>query len=368
VLIVGGGIGGMSCAIRLRALGAGVDLIDKDPQWRVYGAGITITGPTLRAFQQLGLLEDIKQHGFCSGDAKMFTVSGEFVGPLAIPRLAADIPSTGGIMRPTLHKILSARTLAEGVQVRLGVVVDQLTESRGGRVSVQFSDGSHGSYDLVVGADGAHSQMRKMLFPDAPAPRLTGQGSWRVVAPRTPDVVSAEFYFGGPHKVGLNPCSATQLYMFLLNHAPGNPYVAPQEQLQTLAGLMTDYGGRIATIRSQLGPQSSIVYRPLEALLMPAPWFVRRTVLIGDAVHATTPHLASGAGMAVEDALVLGDELEGAATVDAALARFMERRWDRCRIVVESSVRIGELEIAHSDPSEQQRLMTEASAALAAPL
>jgi 2-polyprenyl-6-methoxyphenol hydroxylase-like FAD-dependent oxidoreductase len=252
--------------------------------------------------------------------------------------------------------------------VRLGVVVDRLMESADGTVRVRFSDGREDSYDLVVGADGVQSQVRRLLFPDAPGPRFTGQGCWRVVAPRPPEVVSAEFYLGGPHKVGVNPCSATQLYMFLLNRLAGDFHIAPDEHLRTLQGLMQGYGGRIATIRAQLGPESSIVFRPLESVLVPAPWYRGRTVLIGDAAHATTPHLASGAGMAVEDALVLGDELDVADSVEAALRRFMERRWERCRLVVENSLKIGELEMAGSDPSEQQRLMGESSAALAAPL
>ncbi|MEL0211773.1 MAG: FAD-dependent monooxygenase, partial [Novosphingobium sp.] len=62
-LVVGGGIGGMASAISLAERGVKVDLIDLDPEWRVYGAGITITGPTLRAYSRLGLLEKIKHHG-----------------------------------------------------------------------------------------------------------------------------------------------------------------------------------------------------------------------------------------------------------------------------------------------------------------
>jgi len=333
VLVVGGGIGGMSCAIRLRALGFAVDLIDKDPGWRVYGTGITITGPTLRAFKQLGVLEEVKAVGFCSGNARVLTPTGELVGSVQVPELAPDIPANGGIMRPALHQILSSRTRVEGVPVRLGVTLRSLEQDSSG-VRVHTSDGATGEYDLVVGADGLHSQLRGLLFPDAPVPNYTGQGCWRVVAPRPPEVDGAELYLGGPHKVGLNPCSPTQLYMFLLQRAPGNPHVPGGDMLAMLRELMSSYGGRIGTIRSQLGPQSSIVYRPLETLLLPAPWYRGRIVLIGDAAHATTPHLASGAGMAVEDALVLAEELIGLGSIESALERFMERRWSRCRLVV----------------------------------
>jgi 2-polyprenyl-6-methoxyphenol hydroxylase-like FAD-dependent oxidoreductase len=80
-------------------------------------------------------------------------------------------------------------------------------------------------------------------------------------------------------------------------------------------------------------------------------------LLIGDAAHATTPHMASGAGISIEDALVLSEELQAAGAVVDALQRFEARRFARCRLVVENSVRIGELEQTHANPAELQRLM-----------
>lgn len=367
-LIVGGGIGGMSAAIRLRTMGIAVDLIDKDPDWRVYGAGITVTGPTLRAFKQLGLLDEIKASGFCSAGARVFTPAGEQVGEMHIPALEPGIPGQGGIMRPVLHKILSTRTVELGTQVRLGISVVQIEDKHGNAVSVRFTDGSAGNYDLVIGADGVNSHLRSLLFPNAAKPRFSGQGCWRVIAPRPPEVDRAEFYLGGPHKVGLNPCSQTQMYMFLLDSKTGKAHIDPADQQRVLYGLMEGYGGRIATIRANLDADSSINYRPLEPVLQSRPWHCGRTLLIGDAAHATTPHLASGAGMAVEDALVLGEALGNHQSLDAAFDAFTQRRWERCRLIVTNSIRLGELEMAGSLPEEQQRLMEESIAALAAPI
>ena len=87
-------------------------------------------------------------------------------------------------------------------------------------------------------------------------------------------------------------------------------------------------------------------------------------MLIGDAVHATTPHLASGAGIAIEDALVLSEELAAETDIERALTRFEERRWERCRLVVQNSVRIGHMEQTHADPGALQTLMAESEAAL----
>ena len=78
-------------------------------------------------------------------------------------------------------------------------------------------------------------------------------------------------------------------------------------------------------------------------------------VLIGDTVHATTPHLAAGACIGIEDALVLAEELGRATDVDRALEALQERRWERCRMVVENSARLGEIEISGGDKDEHSR-------------
>ena len=90
-LIVGGGIGGMAAAIALAERGVKVDLIDLDPEWRVYGAGITITGATLRAYKQLDMVEDIATHGAVFPGSAVFLFNGTFLRDLDEPvRVAAQ--------------------------------------------------------------------------------------------------------------------------------------------------------------------------------------------------------------------------------------------------------------------------------------
>jgi 2-polyprenyl-6-methoxyphenol hydroxylase-like FAD-dependent oxidoreductase len=91
-------------------------------------------------------------------------------------------------------------------------------------------------------------------------------------------------------------------------------------------------------------------------------------VLIGDTVHATTPHLASGACIGIEDAIVLAEELARGTSLEAALAAFQQRRWERCRLVVENSARLGEIEIGGGDKQEHARIMHESFHALAQPI
>ena len=103
ILIVGGGIGGMAAAIKLSEQGESVDLIDLDPDWKVYGAGITITGPTLRAYKHLDVVDDIAREGAITNKTKIFKFDGTFLRELDEPALEEGLPATGGIMRPVLH-------------------------------------------------------------------------------------------------------------------------------------------------------------------------------------------------------------------------------------------------------------------------
>lgn len=366
-LVVGGGIGGMSAAIALRRDGVAVDLVDLDPHWRVYGAGITITGATLRAFKALGILDEVAAHAYTGEGIQVCDRAGRPLRLVPTPAAGDGIPGCGGIMRPLLHGILSRRTLDAQANVRLGLTVDAITSDEHG-VEVRFSDGSPGRYDLVVGADGVFSRVRKLLFPAAPAPQYTGQCVWRIVAPRPREVTRRHFFLGGPVKVGLTPVSADQMYMFLLETTPRRPVLDDEALERELAALLAGYGGALDGIQQRRVPGTGIVLRPLEGFLLPWPWHLGRTLLIGDAAHPTTPQLASGAGMAVEDALVLAHELRSAATVEQAFAGFMARRYERCRLVVENSLEIGRREQRRAPIEEQTRLVEESLRVLAQPI
>lgn len=371
VLIVGGGIGGMSTAIVLGRAGWNVELIDIDPQWRVYGAGISVTRPTMRAFKRVGadVIDDIARDGFAGDGLRVCNMAGEPVSFVPDPELDdPETPGSGGIMRPVLHTILSNHVRAAGAKVRLGVTVDALTQDARS-VEAQFSDGTSGRYDLVVGADGLFSRVRSIIFPDAPTPQYTGQYIWRLFGPRPPEIDRRHFFLGGPVKVGIAPVSRDNLYLFMLENRRDRVMIPDEEAPARMKALLAGYGGIVGRLRDEIGPGSPIIVRPLEAFRLPAPWYVGRIVLIGDAAHPTTPHLASGAGMAVEDAVVLGEEFgRDGGDVPAVLARWEERRWARCRLVVDNSLEIGRLEQAGAPPSAQTELLQRSLAQLAQPI
>lgn len=368
ILIIGGGFSGMSAAIELCKRGAEVDLVEIDPGWRSYGAGISLGGATLRAFRQLGILDAFLREGNAADGVQALLPDGTPLATLPTPRVAGpDVPGSGAIMRPVLARILAEATRAAGAQVLLGQSFTRITQDAEG-VDVDFTDGQRRRYELVIGADGLYSKTREALFPDAPKPRYSGQAVWRAVLPRPPEVQGTMMWMGRV-KPGVNPVSKDEMYLFVTEHRPTNDHVDPAQFADMLRALLAPFPAPLVQrMREQIGLDSQIVFRPLEALLMPRPWYSGRAVLIGDSVHATTPHLASGACIGIEDALVLAEEVGRHADVNAALAAFEARRWERCRMVVENSLRLGEIEMTGGDKEEHARIMRESLIALTHPI
>jgi 2-polyprenyl-6-methoxyphenol hydroxylase-like FAD-dependent oxidoreductase len=368
-LIVGGGFSGMAAAIELRKRGFEVDLIEIDPQWRSYGAGISLGGATLRAFGVLGILERFLQRGYAADGVDLYAPHGAHLAQLPTPRIAGDnVPGGAAIMRPVLAKLMAEATLEAGVNVRLGCSFTALTQDDDG-VDVELTDGGKHRYDVVIGADGLYSRMRALLFPEAPKPRYSGQGVWRAVLPRPADLVRPAMWLGPKIKTGVNPVSETELYLFVTEDRETNFHIPLDQQPEMLRALLAPFPAPLMQqLRDQIGPHSQVIYRPLESLLLPHPWYRGRVVLIGDAVHATTPHLASGACIGIEDGLVVAEELGRAASVDEALRRFQERRYERCRMVVDNSDRLGVIEISGGDKQEHAAIMRASMMALAEPI
>lgn len=368
ILIIGGGIAGLTAAIALRQRGFLVDLIERDPTWSVYGVGIIQQSNVVRAVAALGVLDDYLAAGFGFDHVQMFGPDGAPIARIPSPRLAdSSYPANVGIGRPALHKVLGDRAKAAGTDVRLGLTAEEIAD-QGDTVAVRFSDGSTGRYSVVVGADGLYSRTRQLLLPAAPAPAFTGQAVWRYNFARDPNVDGLQVYHGRIG-AGLVPLSDTLMYLYLTSPEPDNPRFARDGLAAAMRQRMAGTAPRIQALAAQVTDDAAVVYKPLETLLVDGPWHKGRVVLIGDAVHATTPHLGQGAGMAIEDSLVLADEL--AARPDdpvAAFATFQGRRADRCRFIVESSRAVGDFQMGRRSALDYPALTREMFEITAAPL
>jgi 2-polyprenyl-6-methoxyphenol hydroxylase-like FAD-dependent oxidoreductase len=368
VLIVGGGIGGLCAAIALRRQGIEVDLIELKTEWTVYGVGIIQQSNVVREMAKLGVLDGYLDAAYAFEDVSINTTAGQQLVRIPGQRLAGpEYPANVGISRLALHKVLSETTVELGCHVRLGLSVESLKQDADG-VDVLFTDGSRARYALVVGADGVYSKVRGLLFGDKYQPRFTGQSVWRYNFPRLPEIDHLANYQGPAGNAGLVPLADDLMYMYLTSHEPTNPRMETSTLAAEMRARLSGFSGPIGELREQITDGAKVVYKPLEVVFVDEPWYRGRVLLIGDAAHATTPHLGQGAGMAIEDAVVLGEELSREAGMDSALQRFMTRRFERCKFIAESSVLAGDKEIAHDQSFDRIGLVKQMLARTAEPI
>jgi 2-polyprenyl-6-methoxyphenol hydroxylase-like FAD-dependent oxidoreductase len=362
VLIVGGGIAGMTLSVALKRASIPCEVVEIDPQWTVAGVGIALGGPALRALRVVGVLDQCVAKGFGYSHFDHCDANGNVTGTVQMPRInGPDYPATIGIMRQALHVVLQDAMTQAQVPIRLGVTINSLEQDSAG-VAVAFSDGTRGRYDLVVGADGAYSKVRDLVIGTEWRPKFTGQAVWRATVSRPAEVKARTSYQGPRHKAGYNPVSQDQMYIYFVQNLPELVRLADGALVAVLRELLSDFGGVLAKARDEIVDPEAIAYRPITSLIMPPPWHRGRVLLIGDAVHTTTPHMAAGAGIAVEDSVVLAELLAAGQSLPAVLDAFMARRYERCRLVVQNSFQLGEFEKtpnapgANPIPIEQQTI------------
>jgi 2-polyprenyl-6-methoxyphenol hydroxylase-like FAD-dependent oxidoreductase len=350
VLIVGGGISGFSSAIALHQQGVDVEIVELQKEWTIYHVGIIVQSNFVRALAQLGVGKEAVASGYSYKGWRFLDNDGNELGRNeGVSTAGAEFPADLGLARPALHHVLLNRVQQLGVPLRQGVTFDQIQHSDSG-AKVSFTDGTSGEYDLVVGADGAYSKLRDLIFDGRYKPTFTGQGVWRYNLPRPPDLEYAEAYIGDPSRsIGTVPLTNDTMYIFISVAEPGNPRFPVDSLAAEMRKRLDGYGRRLSEIASQIVDPRLVVYRPLEVCVLPSPWYKDRMLLIGDAAHSTTPHLGQGAAMAVEDAVVLAEEYAKAGTIEERLQRFMNRRFARAKYVSESSIQLGEWQM-HPSP------------------
>jgi 2-polyprenyl-6-methoxyphenol hydroxylase-like FAD-dependent oxidoreductase len=347
VLVIGGGAAGNAVTILLRRAGVTVDLIEARPDWNATtGSGITLQGNALRVLRELGVWDEVSASGYAFGSLGVTIPDGTVIHENEDIRTGGeDLPATLGMQRPRLQQILIDAVRASGATVRLGTTAETLEQDADG-VSVGFSDGTTGRYDLVIAADGLNSTTRAAIgIADKPEP--TGMAIWRTPAPRPKSVTRTDLAYGGPAYIaGYCPTSEDTIYAYVVEANRDRASIPPETYADEMRRLAQAYGGVWPEIVEHITDPAKVNYTWFDKLLVEGSWHRGRVVLVGDAAHCCPPTIAQGAAQSLEDASVLAELLTSGRDWDDDLFQaYYERRIPRVRTVVEASVQIGQWQL-----------------------
>jgi 2-polyprenyl-6-methoxyphenol hydroxylase-like FAD-dependent oxidoreductase len=338
ILVVGGGIAGLTLATALHQQGFQPELVERSRAFQATGAGIAVQPNGMRVLHALGLGTAIEQVGTRIHSWAFCDRQGEVLSETDLHGLWGDVGPFIGIARTELQQVLRAGAAA--VPSRLGTSVISLTQHEH-QVSVGMSSGETRDYDLVVGADGMASIVRRLALSTAP-PVSAGQMVWRSLAPiRTPGLGRVQFLLGEGCFFGLVPVGDRYTYGF--GNVTGPRFHDAQiGRLARLRQRFAAFGGPVQQYLAALSCDEQLHVSPIEWLESEW-WQGGRVVLIGDAAHASIPMMGQGGSLAMEDAWVLAEVLRCAASVEQALSGYVLRRrprvsWVRqqSRVVAES--------------------------------
>ena len=332
ILIVGGGIAGLSLATALHRQGYTPELVERSTAWPAVGAGINLPANGVRVLRALGVGEAVDRTGALLRRWGFFDQQGELLCETDLGELWRDVGPCLGIARVRLQEALL--TGAAAVPHRLGVSLTAMTQDDD-RVRVSLSGGGCGDYDLVVGADGIYSTVRELAVSSSP-PSYAGQMVWRSMIPTRPEgVVDMMVLVGDGRFFGLVPMGEGYTYGF--GAVDGKHFEEPcVGRLERFRRSFVGFGGPVPAYLAALQSDEQLHVGPIEWVELDE-WYRGRVVLIGDAAHAGPPHMGEGGCMALEDALVLGDCLRRADSVESALEAYVRRRRPRADWVQKQS-------------------------------
>jgi 2-polyprenyl-6-methoxyphenol hydroxylase-like FAD-dependent oxidoreductase len=338
-VVIGGGIGGLTAAAALHRRGWRVTVLERARSLEPVGAAISLAPNSLRALDVIGLGDEIRDLAAWAGDGGLRTPSGRwlsrssadaaaerFGGPLVllhraalIERLAAQLPKG------------AVRTAAEAT------LADSGDTGRPARVTT--ADGELEA-DLVVGADGVRSAVRRALFPGHPGTVYSGFTTWRVVIP----VPGAEFAshetWGRGRIWGTHPLKDGRVYAYAaaVTLAGGR---APDDEKAELLRRFGDWHDPIPAVLAAARPDD-VLRHDVHHIAEPLPAFHRgRVALVGDAAHAMPPTLGQGGNQAIEDAVVLAHHCDDLPAYTAA-------RLPRTTAVARKAIKVARLNLMTS--------------------
>jgi 2-polyprenyl-6-methoxyphenol hydroxylase-like FAD-dependent oxidoreductase len=299
--IIGGGIGGLTTAIALRQVGIDSVVFEQATEFRVAGAGLVLWPNAVHVLRSLGVGDDVISVGARITSGQIRQANGAALVSTDQRWLEDEMGApTVAIHRADLHRVLAARLAT--ASVRLGTSVDRVEQHDDACVAVHLADGAIEHADVVIGADGIHSRVRRAIRPDIGL-RYSGYVAWRGVVDDfdTSALSGTSESWGRGERFGIVPIGPRRVYWFATaNRSEG---LRSTEDARR-AELLRRFGHWHAPIRTLIErtPAAHILENDIHDIAPFRGWSDRRAVLLGDAAHPTTPNLGQGACMAIESA------------------------------------------------------------------
>lgn len=335
VAIVGGGIGGLVLALALRERGISFELYEQALEMREIGAGVGLSANGTRELRRLGVGEQVEAVSVIpSALVVRRWDTGEIIVDHPIGRGGIYEATFGapwyGAHRVALQQSLDQRLRGEGVN--LGRRCASIDEQRSG-VELHFADGASIVADLVVGADGVHSAIRRHVAGDVRC-KFSGTVGYRgLIAvedmPSLPDATPLQFWAGpGRHLLHYSIEGGRTVNFLAVVRVPEWTNTGWMEEC-AVSDAVDAFAGWYPAVTEMVGATKVGARWGLHDLAPLRRWHSERVVLIGDAAHAMMPHQGQGANQTIEDAIVLADCLADAdmpGDLRAALGRYEQRR------------------------------------------
>ncbi|MEU1799871.1 FAD-dependent monooxygenase [Streptomyces sp. NPDC019937] len=350
-IVVGAGIGGLTAAIALRKAGLDVEVHERANQLTAAGSGLSVMSNALAALDSIDLDLGLDKHGQILRSYHVRTARGRLIREFPFPEIIGrlGVPSVL-ITRSALQQALL--DAADGIPIRLGATAEDFSteERRGGPgVTVRFSDGTETHGDLLIGADGFNSVVRRRLVGPEEA-RYGGYVCWLALVPFSHPrftTGSVTHYWGSGQRFGLVDMGGGTLYWWGTKNMPAE---RAHDWKGGKADIELAYAGWAEEVRHAIRqtPEESILATPSHDRVFLDRWGRGPVTLLGDAAHPMLPSLGQGSGMAMEDAVVLSRHLAGTADPLRALRAYEDERRQRTSGVVAAARSISAVEQAEN--------------------